>query len=692
MKTKIQRLSALLITFLILISSVNITAYGKSLSAPVSVSAYCHISGVKVKWKEVKGCSGYTVYKKSSKNGSWKKLANTEKKYFIDKSVKNKKTYYYSVKAHNSKKTVYSKRSKTAVCFYVAAPKTASIYEYSGNAVIQLKGTAAEWYSVFRKTGKNGKYKEVKTAEFYFNGKKDVRIEDPTVASCKTYYYKIKALEKDGTKKSAFSKAVKISCKYYAGECARNGHENLHKVKVVKPNEVLDGYTLYSCDCGKRVCARNITKATGNPAPHENEYAYNQSVKRYNSSVEYLDKVRKNDKKDLLQVFNGTTEQIRVLKKESDKIVTGCKTNYQKYKAIYNWINKNVESDDNASSYPFEVLRFRKGNCQGVSRLMVDLLRLQNIPCAVMIGYLGDTKNTLTEKNMASLCGARHDWVLAYVDSRWVFADALWSFFDPDKEDLDIPSRYYTVAADYCAVYYKGMNLKMAAGHPTYVNGKYFAFDHKGRQDFNSFGYFSGDFSFSCEVNDCISQKNKSESFTNYLNTENMRPGEVMSGPVYRRTKLKLEDEELTHITYYNGRNVCNTTYTIDGKKHLSVNKTYSAYSGKYLSMKYGSPVLKVGETINFKINLDNTLKSQNAKVKWSSEDKSIATVDKNGKVKAIGEGYTMIHYKIQRFSNNLAGEGSIVLYVDNSSIYTIKSSDMAPESEIRTQRCKIHF
>jgi hypothetical protein len=689
MSSRIVRISSFFIALIMLLSCAELPAYAKAIKAPASVSASNNISGVKISWGGVKGAAGYRIYKKTSAKGEWKKLADTKNKSYIDKSIKNKKTYYYSVKAYKGKKRTYSKRSAAAKCYYVAAPKITSAYEGGGNAVIEVNG-CPEWYFVYRKTGKNGKYKKLNDSQalLYFDKKKNTsRIEDESVASGKTYYYKIKAAEKGETKLSAYSKEVAVSCKYYAGPCARTGHEKLHKVSVVQPTSVLDGYTLYSCDCGKRICARNITKATGNPAPHENEYAYNESVKRYNASVNYLEAIRKKDKTDLLQVCNGSIEQIRVLKKESDKIVSGCTTDYQKYKAIYNWVHDNVEQDLYTSSFPFEVLRQKRGDCQGDSRLMVDLLRLQNIPCAAIIGYRGDMKTTLTEKNMSSLCGARHQWVMAYVGGRWVFADALWSHFDPSAEELDIPAWYYTIASDYVVVYYNGMNMKMGLGHPTYVNGRYFCFDDNGRQIFSGCGYFADDFSFACDANDCVSQKDKPESFTNYANTENKRPGEVLTGAIYLREAQKKSDENLLHISYYNGRNVRETTYKLGSKIYLSNSTTYTNYSGKYLSMKYGCPVLKVGQTIK----LNAEWNYPNTKNTWSSENKSVLTVDQNGNVKAVGEGYAYINFTAKRGSIVLH-DGGTFIYVDNSDIYTIKASDMAPESEIKTQRSKIHL
>ena len=76
------------------------------LSTPKLTSVNNTSSGVKVKWGKVNGAEGYKVYRKTSKNGSWKLVGTTtnNKKFnYTDKTAKDGKTYYYSVQAYYSK-------------------------------------------------------------------------------------------------------------------------------------------------------------------------------------------------------------------------------------------------------------------------------------------------------------------------------------------------------------------------------------------------------------------------------------------------------------------------------------------------------------------------------------------------------------------------------------------------------------
>ena len=48
----------------------------------------------------MKGASGYEIYRASSVNGKYKKIAEAGKKYqYTDKKVKAGRTYYYKVRA-----------------------------------------------------------------------------------------------------------------------------------------------------------------------------------------------------------------------------------------------------------------------------------------------------------------------------------------------------------------------------------------------------------------------------------------------------------------------------------------------------------------------------------------------------------------------------------------------------------------
>lgn len=64
---------------------------------------------VTIKWKKVKGATGYIVYYKSKVKGSWKKLKKTKNLRFTKNKLKSGVTYYFTVKAYKTyKKTTYT--------------------------------------------------------------------------------------------------------------------------------------------------------------------------------------------------------------------------------------------------------------------------------------------------------------------------------------------------------------------------------------------------------------------------------------------------------------------------------------------------------------------------------------------------------------------------------------------------------
>ena len=82
------------------------TVEGYYLSTPELSSAKRTSSGIKVKWEKVKGAQGYKIYRKTSKNGSWKLInttTNNQKFTYTDKKAESGKTYYYSVQAYRNK-------------------------------------------------------------------------------------------------------------------------------------------------------------------------------------------------------------------------------------------------------------------------------------------------------------------------------------------------------------------------------------------------------------------------------------------------------------------------------------------------------------------------------------------------------------------------------------------------------------
>jgi hypothetical protein len=73
---------------------------------------------VKLSWKKVSNATGYYVYRSTSKNGTYKKVATIKKNTtvsYTDSNLKSKKTYYYKVVAYKTKDGKTTKGTASAV-------------------------------------------------------------------------------------------------------------------------------------------------------------------------------------------------------------------------------------------------------------------------------------------------------------------------------------------------------------------------------------------------------------------------------------------------------------------------------------------------------------------------------------------------------------------------------------------------
>ena len=119
----------------------------------------------------------------------------------------------------------------------------------------------------------------------------------------------------------------------------------------------------------------------------------------------------------------GQSEKIVAL---SNEITIGAKTDYEKAKAVYNWMQKNISYDhsyvngrkNTVTLAPEDVIDSRLTVCEGYSRLTRALLQAQGIP-ALLVSGLSDGD---TDGNWVG-----HVWNEAFIDGRWVIMDTTWS-------------------------------------------------------------------------------------------------------------------------------------------------------------------------------------------------------------------------------------------------------------------------
>ncbi len=199
-----------LLSILVILATASVPVVGaapriKSKSKPSLSLSVTNATTIKLKWKKFSDADGYTVYRKASKSGKWKKIKTTSNTYYSNKSLKVNKKYYYRVRAYDKTKKgkKYSPYSSTkSITTYVAKPTIKVSKKTSTSVKLSIKkNKGADGVVIYRKTSKNGSWKKLtKTTKSSYTNK--------SLKDNKTYYYRVKAYEKVG-KKYYYSKYTK---------------------------------------------------------------------------------------------------------------------------------------------------------------------------------------------------------------------------------------------------------------------------------------------------------------------------------------------------------------------------------------------------------------------------------------------------------------------------------------------------
>ncbi|MBR3772690.1 MAG: hypothetical protein IKL07_10530 [Clostridium sp.] len=168
---------------------VNVNAK-TALNAPVLTITSRTPSSVNMKFTEVKGATGYQIYRAATKEGTYKKVKTTKALTFKDTETTNSKVYYYKVRAYkkgtskNSYGRFSAKRQAAAVL-----GKVNGLFASSSTQGVKLswKGVSrAKNYRIYRATSEKGDYS-------YLASTKEKNYVDDSVEVNKTYYYKVRA-------------------------------------------------------------------------------------------------------------------------------------------------------------------------------------------------------------------------------------------------------------------------------------------------------------------------------------------------------------------------------------------------------------------------------------------------------------------------------------------------------------------
>ncbi len=178
---------------------LGVTKKSSDLKTPVLTKAVRTSQGVEVKWKSVNGALGYSIFRRSSEGGGWKRIATTTSTRYTDTTkLKNGREYSYSVRAYRASRTAafahkydspyWSGRDSEGL--QVITLKTPELItpgenSESGITVSWKSVRRADGYAVFRKKA-GGEWTLLGTT-------KKTRYTDSRASAGQIYYYTVKA-------------------------------------------------------------------------------------------------------------------------------------------------------------------------------------------------------------------------------------------------------------------------------------------------------------------------------------------------------------------------------------------------------------------------------------------------------------------------------------------------------------------
>ena len=189
-------------------SSVVYVTYKQTLPAPTVTGGNDAQGRPTLTWKAVSGASKYEVYRARSRSGEYIKYSTvTGTSYTNTSYIENGNTYYYKVRALNANGTAGAWSSIVSVTYKqtLSAPTVTGGNDSQGRPTLKWNAVSgAAKYEVYRARSRSGEYIKYSTVTgtSYTNTS---YIEDGN-----TYYYKVRALDADGTA-GAWSSIVSVT-------------------------------------------------------------------------------------------------------------------------------------------------------------------------------------------------------------------------------------------------------------------------------------------------------------------------------------------------------------------------------------------------------------------------------------------------------------------------------------------------
>lgn len=179
---------------------------------------------------------------------------------------------------------------------------------------------------------------------------------------------------------------------------------------------------------------------------------------------------------------------ITKIREQAAKIVTDSMTDYEKAKAIHDWVCSNIAYDNyglangsydletGISRLPYQVLEKKKGVCQDYADLYAELCKVSGIPCKNVYGYAlkAGSWNCLNyQSTVETTTLASHAWNEVLIDKNddgtkeWVIVDTTWD----SNLQINDASGTVTGVATPKQTYFDPAMVDFSKDHRTDVNG-----------------------------------------------------------------------------------------------------------------------------------------------------------------------------------------------------------------------------
>ncbi|PKM57363.1 MAG: hypothetical protein CVU98_06445 [Firmicutes bacterium HGW-Firmicutes-3] len=170
-------------------------------------------------------------------------------------------------------------------------------------------------------------------------------------------------------------------------------------------------------------------KVTETGAFFENSPVYTNNVAVFHPKR--IDKLAQNYY--LKSTYSLPTDD-RTIKTLSESITYGISNDYDKAKAIHDWVCNNIFYDydylygvtKEVTTSAKSVLDSRRSVCAGYARLTATLLRAAGIPSKEISGYALGLSTEGWSENIINTGITNHAWNEAFVDNRWIIIDTTW--------------------------------------------------------------------------------------------------------------------------------------------------------------------------------------------------------------------------------------------------------------------------